>query len=511
MLSSKPWSDRLLQARIQRGSHQSCLEFLDFLREELLDFTKKGFWIVLPFRMVQQLQSLGHLLGLRVSPMGVVPQRNRRPRIIVDLSFYDINRDTVNFAPKHAMQFGRTLERLLYQIRHANPRYGHVYLAKVDLSDGFYRVALHDSAIAKLAVALPRFPGEEQLLALPLVLPMGWVESPPFFCAVTETAADLTNQWPANSPPLPHPLEGVSQTPPPPDEVSPTPSPETAAPLRPHPTEAVPLAPHVDAATPAAPLAPAPPVLRPFHKPVRVTDLYMDDFIQAVQGNPLARLNHLRKLLHSIDAVFRPLDSQDSPHRKHVPSMKKFLQGDAYLSTRKIVLGWLIDTVRQTLELPPHRIERLQTIFDSLRFRNRIATKQWHKILGELRSMSIGIPGSRGLFSLLQEGLRHSDRYRIRITTQMRDMLEDFEHLTQSLASRPTEIAEIVPDHPVAVGTHDALALAWAVFGCPPLLTPTSAPCCGEHPSPPTFKLDLFPQTTLMATSPTPTWNWPAF
>ena len=54
--------------------------------------------------------------------------------------------------------------------------------------------------------------------------------------------------------------------------------------------------------------------------------------------------------------------------------------------------------------------------------------------------MSIGIPGSRGLFSLLQEGLRHSDKYRIRITPQMRDMLEDFEHLTQSLATRPTEI-----------------------------------------------------------------------
>ena len=427
VLSSKPWSKQLLEARIKRGSHKSCLEFLDFLREELLDFTKKGFWLVLPYRMVQQLQALGHLLGLRVSPMGVVPQRNRRPRLIVDLSFYDINIDTINYAPKEAMQFGRTLERILYQIRHANPRYGHVYLAKVDLSDGFYRVALNDSAIAKLAVALPRFPGEEQLLALPLVLPMGWAESPPFFCAVTETVADLANQWPASSHPLPHPLEEVSQTPPP-----------------------------DDAATPAAPCAPAPPVLRPFTKPVRHTDVFVDDFILSCQGSSTARLAHLRRLLHSIDAVFRPVDDQDPPHRKHVPSMKKFLQGDAHLSTRKVVLGWLIDTVRQTLELPPHRIERLQHLFDSIRSKNRISTKQWHKILGELRSMSIGIPGSRGLFSLLQEGLRHSDKYRIRITPQMRDMLDDFEHLAHSLSDRPTEIAELVPDHPVAVGTHDA-------------------------------------------------------
>ena len=147
---------------------------------------------MLPFKTVLALQNLGHLLGLRVSPMGVVPQRNRRPRIIVDLTFYDINADTINLAPKESMQFGRTLERILYQIRHSNPRYGPVYLAKVDLSDGFYRISLNDSAIAKLAVALPQFPGEEQLLALPLVLPMGWSESPPYFCAATETVADLS-------------------------------------------------------------------------------------------------------------------------------------------------------------------------------------------------------------------------------------------------------------------------------------------------------------------------------
>ena len=133
VLSTQPWSQRILDARIQRGSHQSCLQFLEFLREELLDFTQKGFWLVLPYRMVQQLQKLGHLLGLRVSPMGVVPQRNRRPRLIVDLSFCDVNSDTVNYAPNEAMQFGRALERILYQIRHANPRYGHVHLAKVDL------------------------------------------------------------------------------------------------------------------------------------------------------------------------------------------------------------------------------------------------------------------------------------------------------------------------------------------------------------------------------------------
>ena len=50
---------------------------------------------------------------------------------------------------------------------------------KVDLSDGFYRVNLNIDDIPKLGVAFPTEPGQEPLIALPLVLPMGWKNSPP--------------------------------------------------------------------------------------------------------------------------------------------------------------------------------------------------------------------------------------------------------------------------------------------------------------------------------------------
>jgi hypothetical protein len=76
------------------------------------------------------------------------------------------------------MQFGRALERLLFHIRHANPRYGPIYINKIDISDGFYRVTLAASSAPKLAVVLPTRPGEPTLLAIPLSLPMGWIESP---------------------------------------------------------------------------------------------------------------------------------------------------------------------------------------------------------------------------------------------------------------------------------------------------------------------------------------------
>jgi hypothetical protein len=123
---------------------------------------------------------------------------------------------------------------------------------------------------------------------------------------------------------------------------------------------------------------------------------------------------------------------------------------------QQIILGWILDTLKGTLELPPHRIARLHEIFDYLRPRDRDGTTMWQKILGELRSMSIGIPGSRGLFSILQEGLKYRDQDRLSLTPNMKDQLLDFEYLANDLEKQPTSIAELVPDHPVAFGPHDA-------------------------------------------------------
>ena len=87
--------------------------------------------MVLPFSAVK------HLRGVQVSPPGVVPQANRRPRTIADLTFWGVNGATVNLTHPEAMQFGRALRRILFQIYQANPHWGPVYLAKVDISNRF--------------------------------------------------------------------------------------------------------------------------------------------------------------------------------------------------------------------------------------------------------------------------------------------------------------------------------------------------------------------------------------
>ena len=91
------------------------------------------------------------------------------------------------------MQFGHALQRILQRMYDADPRHGPIYMMKVDIADGFYRVGLAPEDVPYLGVCLPPDTDGKTLVAFPLVLLMGWVESPPQFCAITETVADLAN------------------------------------------------------------------------------------------------------------------------------------------------------------------------------------------------------------------------------------------------------------------------------------------------------------------------------
>jgi hypothetical protein len=214
-MATAPWSQDKLAAALSRGPHKSAFEHAAFWGEELVQFVLKGQWVVLPYRMLKALPRRARR-QLRVSPMGVVPQRDRRPRVIVDYSFFNVNQDTTKLAPREAMQFGKALERILRKIVEADPVHGPVYLFKIDIADGFYRIWLNENDIPTLAVSLPLLHGDTLLVALPLVLPMGWTESPPYFTVATETVVDLANQRLRNHwKPPPHRLEALAERVPP--------------------------------------------------------------------------------------------------------------------------------------------------------------------------------------------------------------------------------------------------------------------------------------------------------
>ena len=86
--------------------------------------------------------------------------------------------------------------------------------------------------------------------------------------------------------------------------------------------------------------------------------MFVDDFIQLGQGGP-KRMKALRRhLLWAVDAVLSTPDVSDTDRNEAV-SMKKLLKGDGAWETRKLILGWIVDTVRQTIELPRKSQARL--------------------------------------------------------------------------------------------------------------------------------------------------------
>jgi hypothetical protein len=287
--------------------------------------------------------------------------------------------------------------------------------------------------IPRLGVVFLTGAGEEPLVAFPLVLPMGWKNSPPAFCTATETSADLANAALKDATiPKRHPLDELATTG---DRIA------------------------MDNGIPRASPSIAPdPSLPTQDEPLAEVNVYVDDFIAVAQGSHQQLRDVRSTLLHAINAVFCPNDKLDDKARTEpVSLLKKLQKGDGSWNTKQTILRWEIDMVAKTITLPLHRQDRLREILDSISpQQKRIGVTKWYQIRGDLRSISIALPGARGLFSFLQEALRHKKGTRVPITAQIHQTLADFRWIVDNLCNRPTRIAEIVPLLPSCMGFHDA-------------------------------------------------------
>ena len=190
---------------------------------------------------------------------------------------------------------------MLWYIFSADRGHRPVLLSKTDLADSFYQIPLTPSGALKLADPFPNKDGKP-LLAIPTCLPMGWTELPPAFSSVTETIADLVNKKLAASQDIPpaHPLEAATLT--------------LVLPSKPTTVNVCPIQ---DGG---------------YRRPqLAYTDMYVDDFITAVQGWKNA-LRVQRHTYHSIDSVFRPNDDLDLNCKQPILE-KKLFKGDDCWST----------------------------------------------------------------------------------------------------------------------------------------------------------------------------------
>ena len=169
--------------------------------------------------------------------------------------------------------------------------------------------------------------------------------------------------------------------------------------------------------------------------------------------NPLE--NQRRSLMHRVNGIFRPSDVADGPHRQEPISVKKLDKHDASWQDMKRCLGWDYGTRSNNLAVAPHRKDKAQqSIQDALR-QKRVGLTEWQSLLGQLRSLTAGVPGMSGQFSLLQAGLTGVTHGRIRITPALRKQLRTCNELLAS-DEVPTTIEELVPGESQNIGACDA-------------------------------------------------------
>ena len=209
------WSWNAIKAAIKHGPHPTACtsDTHDLFKEDITYQVTAGFSKVMLWEEVERLRPA----NLKISPVALIPQEGRHSRIILDLSFpiyqdvngvvmvmqESVNSTTVLKAPSTPVkEIRKMLPRLLHYMRDT-PWGLPILFCKLDISDGFWRLMIQEADCFNFAYVLPQAVGEPIRLVIPAAVQMGWVESPGFFCAVTESARDLTQHFVDNDVPLP--------------------------------------------------------------------------------------------------------------------------------------------------------------------------------------------------------------------------------------------------------------------------------------------------------------------
>ena len=85
-----------------------------------------------------------------------------------------------------------------------DPVQGPVWVSKLDITDAYHRGTVKSSQVGAFAYVIPLSPGDKgRIVCIDLVLLMGWVDSPNFFCAFMEMLIDVASSLEGTDLPVP--------------------------------------------------------------------------------------------------------------------------------------------------------------------------------------------------------------------------------------------------------------------------------------------------------------------
>jgi hypothetical protein len=201
--TGKQWTPDQMQAAVDRGPHWSALtdDAIARFRNDVDKKVKSGQAKLVAWDSIKD----NLPAELKISPIVAIPHKSKQFCLILDLSFNLplkqggiiplVNATTIKTAPKGAIdQLGHSLTRIIHAFAEAKED-ACIFMAKWDIQDGFWRLDAEDGAEWNFSYVLPQHPDQPCYLVVPTSLQMGWVESPPFFCAASETARDVAQDY----------------------------------------------------------------------------------------------------------------------------------------------------------------------------------------------------------------------------------------------------------------------------------------------------------------------------
>jgi len=437
------WSYEQLEAAIKNGAHASAneTEAASACRKEAIERVKEGccrlvYWDEIKNNIPRK---------LKISPIAAIPHKSRKFRMILDLSFKLLlngkRLESVNessdksHAPQHAMfELGNVIPRIIWAMALSKDESTPFLFSKVDLKDGYWRMAVNAEDAWNFAYVLPGgAPGDRIQLVIPDALQMGWSESPPFFCAATETARDVIQA-----------------------EM------DTSVHVEKQPMEEIMM--NIDWASIPKHNGPSPSTTDK-RKFLKMIEVYIDDFIGVLQSTDEYELRQLsRKILKGINNVFPPPSLTGS--KMGPPVSEKKLIEDGTWALRKEVLGWLFDGLARTIELPQKKCKEMLLELKAVRRIKRLELKRFQKLHGRLQFTSISIPCGKPIMGQLDRYLARAGRANrnyINMTDDLSTILRDWSALLRLVGRRPTHVRELVEHRPQYQGFVDASK--WGVGG----------------------------------------------
>jgi len=425
------WTPQQIREAVHRGPHKSVLipEAIAHFKDEVELKVACGQAKVLRWADLRE----NPPSQLKISPISAIPHKSKPFRSILDLSFGlrlsdgttlpSVNESTKKTAPRNAVsQMGHTLSRIIHAFAEADPD-AKVLMAKFDIKDGFWRLDCQEGEEYNFAYVLPQpadTPEDEWLIVVPTSLQMGWIESPGFFCAATETSRDAIDIY-ANTPlgSLPpqtlekFALQSMDKS-----------LPETSSK-------------HL----------------------LYMTEVYMDDFISLLIGYSREHLTHIARA--TMMGIYDTFPEDPTPSNDPI-SLKKLLKGDSDYRSTKSILGFEFDGVEKTIWLEDEKRMTLLAILKgwlrtASRSRHGIKFNEFESIIAKVRHAFTVLPEGRGLLSPCNAILRAKPKIVfLQNNPNLREAICCIRTLLRESTEEPTNCRELIQGPPDYVGICDA-------------------------------------------------------